>query len=113
MRGQFGGLVVDDLGGREHFELLQGRYQLARLGEAGDQASSDVDQRTDVAGLDLVGQHGTRPFVDERLRLRTAARAWTERPLDWRHRKKLTESLELISESGMKPRPADSVHRAG
>ena len=28
------GLVVDDLGGGEHFEALQSRYQLARLGEA-------------------------------------------------------------------------------
>jgi hypothetical protein len=31
--GQLRGLVVDDLGGGEHLEALQGRDQLARLGE--------------------------------------------------------------------------------
>jgi hypothetical protein len=39
--------------------------------------------------------------------------AGTERSLDWRDRQQVTESLQLIGEPGVEPRPAGSVHRAG
>src|SRR6516164_11619424 len=55
MGGQLRGLVVDDLGGGEHFEALKGRYQLLRLGKAGHQAAADVDQRADVSRPDGAG----------------------------------------------------------
>ena len=93
--------------------LLQGRDQLARLGKRRDQAAADVDQRADVSGRDLVGQHRARPFVDERLGLRAAARAGAERSLDWCDRQEIAESFELVSESGMEPRAAGPVHRSG
>ena len=72
-------------------------------GNDGDQAAADVDQGADVAGLDFVRQDGAGPFVDERLRLRPTARAGAKRPLGRCDRQQLAESLELISESGMKP----------
>ena len=91
--GQLRGLVVDDLRGGEDLEVLQGRDQLARLGEAVTKLPPTLIRARMLSRRDLVGQHGTRPFVDERLRLRAAARAGTERSLDRCDRQQLAESL--------------------
>ena len=112
--GQLGRLVVDDLGGGER---LRGSAEPGiSLPVSGNEVTrlppTLISARMLPAAISS-GSTGARPFVDECLRLGPAARAGTERSLDRGDRQQIAESFELVSESGMEPRAAGAVHRAG
>ena len=108
MRGR---AVGDDLDGGEDVDLAQRRLEVVRLGERGEEVAAEVEHRTDVAGADLVGEHGAGPFAEERVGLRSARRSGAERTLGRRHGQ--LERFELVGEPGVEPVAAGAVHRVG
>jgi hypothetical protein len=76
---QRGRVVADDLDRGEHVQRLERRHQIAGVGEGGDQMAAEVEDGPDVAGADLVGQHGARPLSEEGVGLGPGGRTGAER----------------------------------